>query len=222
MAPGTALRPRLRPISSPNRTNSAGAGSAETIRTLSPPHRSAGPAPRKREPQATTSAGTWADPYPEGFSQRLSGDHLVLELDEDEGGLGNVADLAGAERDALEGPPALGQQGEAPLAEAAQRAQQGVAGAGGGGPPARGQQGEPPLAEAAQRAQQRVAGAGVKIGFPAARWLPYRDVDAVACAFVPGVGQHRQDFQVGPQDGEQVLAGGGDVVDAAGQDRRDP
>ena len=32
----------------------------------------------------------------------------MLELDEDEGSLGDVADLSGAERDALEGAPALG------------------------------------------------------------------------------------------------------------------
>jgi hypothetical protein len=74
----------------------------------------------------------------------------VLELDEDEGGLGDVADLAGAEHDALERTPALGHQGEAPLAQAA------------------------------QRAQQRVAGAGVNIGFPPARRPSHRDVNAAA------------------------------------------
>ncbi|MGO8883674.1 MAG: hypothetical protein ACLPUO_29460 [Streptosporangiaceae bacterium] len=37
----------------------------------------------------------------------------MLELDEDEGGLGDVADLSGAEHDALESAPALGHQGEA-------------------------------------------------------------------------------------------------------------
>jgi hypothetical protein len=80
----------------------------------------------------------------------------VLELDEDEGRPGDVADLARAEHDALEGAPALGHQGEAPLAEAA------------------------------QRAQQRVAGPGVKIEFWAAWWLPHRDVHAAAGAFVAG------------------------------------
>src|SRR5260370_41141626 len=60
------------------------------------------------------------------FPQQLSRDHLVLELDEDEGGLGDVADFSWAEHDALEGPPALGQQGEAAFAQAAQRAQQRV------------------------------------------------------------------------------------------------
>ena len=48
------------------------------------------------------------------FSQRLSRDHLVLELDKDEGGLGFAADLAGAEHDPLERPPALGHQRGAP------------------------------------------------------------------------------------------------------------
>jgi hypothetical protein len=47
-------------------------------------------------------------------------------------------------------------------------------------------------------------------------------MDAAACAFVPGVGQGRQVLQEGPQDGEDVLTGGGDVMNAAGQDRRDP
>ena len=47
------------------------------------------------------------------FSQRLSRDHLVPELDEDEAGLGDVAHLARAEHDALEGATSLGHQGEA-------------------------------------------------------------------------------------------------------------
>ena len=45
----------------------------------------------------------------------------------------------------------------------------------------------------------------------------YRDMDAAACAFVPGVGQCRQVLQEGPQDGEDVLTGGGDVMNAAGR-----
>ena len=113
----------------------------------------------------------------------------MLELDEDEGGLGDVADFSGAEHDALECAPALGHQGEAPFAQAA---------------------------------QQRVAGPGIQVKLPAACWPIYRDMDAAACAFVPGVGQCRHVFQEGPQDGEDVLTGGGDVMDAAGQDRRDP
>jgi hypothetical protein len=127
-----------------------------------------------------------------GFSQRLSRDHLVLELDENEGGLVDVADFSGADRDVLEGPPALGHQGEAPLAQAS------------------------------KRAQQRVTGPGIQIKFPAACWLPDRGMNAVACSFVPGVGQHGQILEAGPRDGEHVLAGGGDVVGAARQDRGDP
>jgi hypothetical protein len=47
-------------------------------------------------------------------------------------------------------------------------------------------------------------------------------VNAAAGAFVSGVGQYRQVLQEGPQDREDELAGGGDVVDPAGQDRGDP
>jgi hypothetical protein len=42
--------------------------------------------------------------------------------------LGEFADAAGADGDALEGSPAAGEQGEAAFAEAAGRAQQGVVG----------------------------------------------------------------------------------------------
>ena len=61
-------------------------------------------------------------------------------MGEDEGGAGDVADLAGAGGDVLEGVPALGEQGEPVFAEAAQRAEDGVAGAGTNieFPPARG------------------------------------------------------------------------------------
>ena len=51
-------------------------------------------------------------------------------MGEDEGGSGDVADSAGAGGDVLEGAPALGEQGERAFSEAAQGAQQGVAGAG--------------------------------------------------------------------------------------------
>jgi hypothetical protein len=43
------------------------------------------------------------------FSQRLSFDHLVLELDEAEGGFGDAADPARAGGDILQGGPALGE-----------------------------------------------------------------------------------------------------------------
>src|SRR5262249_12386435 len=63
-------------------------------------------------------------------SQRLSRDHLVLELSEDERSADDVADPAGADHDPLQGAPALGEQGKAAFALAAQRGQQQVAGAG--------------------------------------------------------------------------------------------
>src|SRR5207237_241749 len=51
-------------------------------------------------------------------------------MGEDEGGAGDVADFAGAGGDVLEGAPALVEQGEPSFAQAAQRALDGVAGAG--------------------------------------------------------------------------------------------
>ena len=52
----------------------------------------------------------------------------MLELDQDEGGSGDVADHAGAEGHPLQGPPPLGHQREAAFALVAQRAEQRVAG----------------------------------------------------------------------------------------------
>jgi hypothetical protein len=66
---------------------------------------------------------------------------------EDEGGAGDVADLAGAGGDVLEGAPATGEQRE------------------------------PAFAEAAQGPLDRVAGAGIDVEFPAAGWLLDRDED---------------------------------------------
>ena len=63
-------------------------------------------------------------------SQRLSFDHFVLKLDEDERGLGDGADSAGAGGGMLESAPALGEQRKAALAETAGAADEGVAGAG--------------------------------------------------------------------------------------------
>jgi hypothetical protein len=54
----------------------------------------------------------------------------VLEVGEDEGGAGDIADLAEAGGDVLEGGPALGEQGEPAFAQAAQGALEGVAGPG--------------------------------------------------------------------------------------------
>ena len=60
--------------------------------------------------------------------QRLSADHLVLELHEDERGSGDVADRGRAEADLLDGAPPLGHQREAALSLVAQGSQQRVAG----------------------------------------------------------------------------------------------
>jgi hypothetical protein len=126
------------------------------------------------------------------FSQRLSVDHFVLELDEDERSFGDVADLAGTERDPLQGPPPLGHQREAAFALVTQ------------GP------------------QQRITGFGVRAQCPAAGRLLYRDVHPRTGAFVPGVGQQRQVLQVGPGLRQDVLAGGGQVMGAAWQYVGDP
>jgi hypothetical protein len=72
--------------------------------------------------------------------------------------LGDSADLAGADGDVLECPPAAGEQGEAAFAQAAQGSLQGV------------------------------AGAGADVGFAVAGGIAQRDVDADACAFVAGIG----------------------------------
>jgi hypothetical protein len=47
-------------------------------------------------------------------------------------------------------------------------------------------------------------------------------VNAVACAFVAGIGQDRQVLEVRLQHRQQMLAGGGDVMNAARQDAGDP
>ncbi len=44
------------------------------------------------------------------------------------------------------------------------------------------------------------AGTGVRVKFPAAGGPFHRDVDAMTCAFIPGIGQHRQLRQVGAQE----------------------
>ena len=83
-------------------------------------------------------------------------------MGEDECGAGYVAGFAGAGGDVLEGAPALGEQGE------------------------------PAFAEAAQGAQEGIAGAGGDIEFPSAGGLLDRDLDADAGAVVAGVGQGGQ------------------------------
>lgn len=83
----------------------------------------------------------------------------MLEMGEDEGGAGDIADLARADGDVLEGAPAAGEQRE------------------------------PAFAGAAQGPQDRLAGAGIDVEFPAAGRLLDRDEDAQARTFVAGVGQ---------------------------------
>src|SRR5215471_16980561 len=102
-------------------------------------------------------------------------------MGEDEGGAGDVADLAGAGGDVLEGAPAAGKQGESAFAQAA------------------------------QRAEQRVAGPGIDVEFLSAGWLLDRDVDADAGAFISGVGQGGQSRCRGTVErGQGVDTGGGD------------
>jgi hypothetical protein len=60
--------------------------------------------------------------------QRLSADHFVLELDQDEGGSGDVADRGRAEHNVLQGALPLGHQREAAFALVAQGSQQRVTG----------------------------------------------------------------------------------------------
>ena len=62
------------------------------------------------------------------FSQRVSADHLVLELHEDERGFYDVADRGRADRDSLQGAPPLGHQREAAFSLVAQGPQERVAG----------------------------------------------------------------------------------------------
>ncbi len=50
----------------------------------------------------------------------ISRDVAVLEMDEYERGAGDITDLGWAGGDVLQGPPALAEQGEPALAEAAQ------------------------------------------------------------------------------------------------------
>jgi hypothetical protein len=58
----------------------------------------------------------------------ISADVFVLELGEDEGGADYLGGSSGAGGDALEGGPALGEQGESSFSLAAEAAQQAVAG----------------------------------------------------------------------------------------------
>jgi hypothetical protein len=96
-------------------------------------------------------------------------------MGEDEGGAGDVADLAGAGGDVLEGVPALVEQGE------------------------------PASAQAAQGSLDGVAGAGVNIELPAVSRLFDRYVDAYSGAVVAVVGQGGQSGGGGVVEGGQRL-----------------
>ena len=83
-------------------------------------------------------------------------------------GPGDVADLAGAGGDVLEGAPAAGEQRESAFAQAA------------------------------QGAEQRVASTGIDIEVTPVRGLPDRDVHAGASAVVSRIGQGGQPRSGGP------------------------
>src|SRR5258706_14930992 len=103
-------------------------------------------------------------------------------MGQDECGAGDVADLARTGGDVLEGAPAAGKQGKSAFTQAAQRTQDGV------------------------------AGAGIDVKFPASGRLLDRDEDAQAGAVVAGIsegGQAGRGRLV--EGGQRVDAGGGDV-----------
>jgi len=124
-------------------------------------------------------------------AQRLSADHLVLKLREEECGLGDIAYLGGIDGDVLNGLPSLGHEREAAFALVA------------------------------EAAEQRVTGFRVDVEFAFAGFLHGHEYSRSG-SFVTGVGEDRERFQVGPGGGQDELAGGGDVVGAAGQRAGDP
>ena len=85
----------------------------------------------------------------------------MLEMHEDECCFRDLPDSAGAERDVLEGAPALGQEGEAAFSEGS------------------------------YRAKERVVRLGVNVKFTSVLWLLHWREDAVTCTFVAGIGQDR-------------------------------
>src|SRR6266702_5115712 len=87
--------------------------------------------------------------------------------------------------------------------------------------PPLGHQREAAFSLVAQGPEQRVAGSRIDIEFAAARFL-HRDVHARAGPFKTGISQDRQVLEVGPGLRQDELAGGGQVVGAAGQHARDP
>ena len=82
-------------------------------------------------------------------------------------------------------------------------------------------QGEAAFALIALGAQQRVPGFRVSVEL-AAGWFLHRDEDSRAGPLVAGVGQEREFPQVQPGFRQDELAGGGQVMRAAGQPVRDP
>lgn len=117
----------------------------------------------------------------------------MFEVSENECGFDDVADSAGAGGDALEGALALCEQGEAAFSQAA------------------------------QGAQERVAGAGVEVEGPTVGGLFDRGENADAGAVVAGVGQGGEPVGGGlVQRPEDVCAGGCQVVDRPGFDVGDP
>ena len=114
-------------------------------------------------------------------------------MGEDQGWPRDIADLAGAEGDVLERPPAAGEQGKAAFAQASQGPLESVA---------------RPVAD---------------IEFTAAAGLADRDVDADAGTLIAGIGQGSQPLGGGAVErGQGVGAGGGDVVHRARLHGRDP
>src|SRR5215470_15496691 len=106
-------------------------------------------------------------------------------MGEYEGGTGDVADLAGACGDVLEGAPALVEQGE------------------------------PAFAQAAKGPLDGVAGAGADIEVLAAGGLFDGNQDADAGAVVAEVGKGGQVSRGAVEGGQGVDAGGGEVVHRA-------
>ena len=97
-------------------------------------------------------------------------------MSENEGGAGDVTDLAGAGGDVLECAPALGEQRE------------------------------PAFAQAAQGALDGVAGAAADVEFTVSGWQLARDVKADAGAVVAGIGEGGQPGGGGPVKGGRAWA----------------
>jgi len=89
-------------------------------------------------------------------------------------------------------------------------------------PPALGQQREAALAQAAHRAQQRVPGPGINVQLFDPDRLLCRDVNSVTSTFVAGISQHRHGVQERPQHAQDILPGGGQVMNIARKHIRNP